>query len=104
MGEPNLQDLLDRISKLEDLLRPRIPGGGVTDPGPDGWVGGWIGGPRFTFPSPWGPGGPRTDPSPIDFSRFNKSQLEVTREMIRSDKVRLEAFEKLVDQQIKSIK
>jgi hypothetical protein len=101
MADPNLQDLSERIAKLEDLLRPRIPGGGVTDPGPDGWMPTWFGGPRLRFPFPWPEPG---DPMPFDLSRLNKSQLEVTREMIRSNKIRLEALEKLVDQQIKSVK
>src|SRR5436309_1290968 len=96
MADPTLKDIAARLDQLEALFR-RIPGGGVVDPGPDpfGW---WR--PRGPFPVP-GPFPHPGDPPTIDLSRFNKAQLTMTKEMLKSERSRLDAMEKLVDAQIK---
>ena len=48
--------------------------------------------------------GPIFDPPPTDLSRFNKAQLSMTKEMIKTERQRLEAMERLIDDQIKAIK
>ena len=97
MADPEISDLIARIQNLEKLIE-RIPGGGVVDPAPDPW-GGWFPRPR-PFPVPWPPG----DPSPIDLSRLTRTQLEMTREMLKTEKFRIESMEKLLDEQIDALK
>ena len=107
MADPTIKDLIDRIDKLEASLS-RVPSI-IADPAPDPWGGG----------NPWGPfvqnfgqlagflgrrPGPIFDPPPTDLSRFNKAQLSMTREMLKTERQRLEAMEKLIDDQIKAIK
>lgn len=100
MADPSLKDIAARLERIESLFTWRIPGGGVTDPGPDPWGGGWFGGRgRFTFPFPIPIPG---DPSPIDLSRLTRAQLAVAKEMIKTERFRLEALEKLVDAQLKA--
>jgi hypothetical protein len=103
MADPTMQDLIARIDKLEASLT-RVPNI-VADPAPDPW-GGW--GPilqNFGNLSALGRGiRPIPDPPPIDFSRFNKAQLSMTKEMLKTERVRLEGMEKLIDEQIKAIK
>jgi len=99
MANPSLKDISARLDRLESLIS-RIPGGGVTDPGPDPWggTGGWLPRPRWPIPIPF-PG----DPAPMDLSRFTRAQLAVTKEMLKTERFRLEAMERLVDEQIKSL-
>lgn len=108
MADPTIQDLIARIDRLEASLTkvPNI----IADPAPDPWGGG---GP---WGNPWGPifqnAGQlaallRTrpgDPPPFDLSRFNKAQLSMTKEMLKTERARLDAMDKLVDEQIKAIK
>ncbi len=106
MADPTLKDLMKRLEQLEALIttRPPLPPNPVIDPAPD----------------PWGPFGgvfnsqvlsslarglrPIPDPPPFDFSRLNAAQLAVTKEMIKTERFRLDALEKLVDGQIKANK
>lgn len=102
MPDPSLQDIIARLERVEAMFPWRIPGGGVTDPPPDPW-GGWFGGRgrggvTFPFPIPI-----PSDPSPIDFSRLSRAQLNVTKEIIKAERFRLEALEKLVDAQLKAL-
>jgi|SRR3954454_5123986 hypothetical protein len=112
MADPTLQDLIARIDKLEASLT-RVPNI-IADPAPDPWGGG--GGPWGG--NPWGPilqnfgqlsalargVRPIPDPPPFDLSRFNKAQLSMTKEMLKTERLRLDAMEKLIDDQIKAIK
>ena len=105
MADPTLQDLIARIDKLEASFT-RVPNI-IADPAPDPWGG-----------NPWGPifqnfGNlsalargvrPIPDPPPTDLSRFNNAQLAMTKEMLKTERVRLESMEKLIDEQIKAIK
>jgi hypothetical protein len=105
MADPTLQDLIARIDKLEASLT-RVPNI-IADPAPDPWGG-----------NPWGPilqnfgqlsalargVRPIPDPPPFDLSRFNKAQLSMTKEMLKTERLRLDAMEKLIDDQIKAIK
>ena len=111
MADPTIKELSARIKDLEEIIA-RIPGGGVVDPAPDPWGGGgnpwgpWSPLPRprpqpFPFPFPWPP---NADPSPIDLSRLTRTQLEMTREMLKTEKFRIEAMEKLLDEQISALK
>ena len=111
MADPTIKDLIDRIDKLEANFT-RVPNI-IADPAPDPWGGGgpWGG-------NPWGPilqnfpqlsafargVRPIPDPPPTDLSRFNKAQLSMTKEMLKTERLRLDAMEKLIDEQIKAIK
>ena len=76
----------------------------ITDPAPDPW-GGWFQRPvasilparPFPFPNPG-------DPGPTDLSRLSKAQLAVTKEMLKTERFRPDAMEKLIDDHIKTIK
>jgi len=110
MADPTLKDLIDRIDKLEASLG-RVPNI-IADPAPDPWGGG------YPWGNPWGPifqnfgnlAGlargirPIPDPPPFDLSRFNKAQLSMTKEMLKTERARLDALDKLIDDQIKAIK
>jgi hypothetical protein len=108
MADPTLKDLVARLDRMESLLG-RLPGP-ITDPPPDPW-GGWF--PRNPFPSfaPV-PSFPRVpfpfpnpgDPGPIDLSRLTKAQLAVSKEMLKTERFRLDAMEKLIDDHIKTVK
>jgi hypothetical protein len=98
VSDPTLKDLAVRLDRMESLLG-RLPGP-VTDPAPDPW-GGWFPRnpfPRVPFPFP-NPG----DPGPTDLSRLSKAQLAVTKEMLKTERFRLDAMEKLIDDHIKTI-
>ena len=106
MADPTIQDLIARIDRLEASLT-RVPNI-IADPAPDPWGGGPWGG------NPWGPllqgqlaallRRPPGDPPPFDLSRFNKAQLSMTKEMLKTERARLDAMDKLIDDQIKAIK
>jgi hypothetical protein len=101
VSDPTLKDLAVRLDRMESLLG-RLPGP-ITDPAPDPW-GGWLprgpfpSFPRVPFPFP-NPG----DPGPTDLSRLSKAQLAVTKEMLKTERFRLDAMEKLIDDHIKTI-
>jgi hypothetical protein len=90
-------DLAVRLDRLEALL-DRI--GPVSDPAPDDW--GRLPG-RFdrwywNIPIPPRPG----DPSPVDLSRFSRVQLELALTQIAAERIRLDALEGVVKEQLKS--
>ncbi len=103
MTDIDIKELAARLDKIEDHLKARIPGGGVTDPPPDPWSGWFPRWPRFSFPFPF-PFPQPGDPSPIDLSRLTRAQLDVTKEMLKAERFRLDAMEKLLDEQIAAIK
>lgn len=98
MADENLASLVARFDRLEALIAHRIPQ--VFDPSPDDlgrWVGGGWGRP---IPTPWpNPG----DPVPIDISRLNKAQLQVSLESIKAQRIRLDAVENMIQQQLKGM-
>ena len=108
MADPTIKDLIDRIDKLEASLG-RVPNI-IADPAPDPWGGG------HPWSNPWGPffqnagnlasflRRPPGDPPPFDLSRFTKAQLSMTKEMLKTERARLDALDKLIDDQIKAIK
>ena len=112
MADPTIKDLIDRIDKLEASFT-RVPNI-IADPAPDPWGGGGWGGKSVgiqsffqNFPqlSAFARGvRPIPDPPPTDLSRFNKAQLSMTKEMVKTERLRLDAMEKLIDEQIKAIK
>ena len=95
-----LADLMARLERIEGTLALRIPQ--VFDPSPDdlGRFGGWHWGNR-PVPVPWpNPG----DPVPIDISRLTKAQLQVSLESIKAHRIRLDAMENMIQQQLKQQK
>jgi len=101
-----LGDLAVRLDRLEALL-DRFGGGIVSDPAPDDW-GRWPGrfGPIGNFdrqywhiPRPPDP----VDPSPVDLSRFTKVQLQLALTQIAAERIRLEALEGVINEQLKTV-
>ncbi len=101
-----LGDLAVRLDRLEALL-DRFGGGIVSDPAPDDW-GRWPGrfGPVGNFdrqywyiPRPPDP----VDPSPVDLSRFTKVQLQLALTQIAAERIRLEALEGVINEQLKTV-
>jgi hypothetical protein len=99
MADDKLAALEQRLDQLEMSLHGRFPFHHV-DPPPDDprWpVWPWWGGRRpIPFPIPE-PG----DPVPIDIGRLTKVQLQMALENIKAQRIRLDAVEKLVQQQLK---
>lgn len=94
--------LVARLDRLEAVLAARIPP--YVDPPPDEFprFGGWIWGQRpipFPFPGP-NPG----DPVPIDISRLTRAQLQLSLETIKAQRIRLDAMENMIQQQLKQQK
>lgn len=94
-----IDELRVRLDGMEALLHRRF--GPVTDPAPDDFGRGW-----HLPPSWWDrdwripkPG----DPSPLDFSRFSRVQLQMTLHTIQAERVRLDSMETLVNEQMKSL-
>jgi hypothetical protein len=90
-------DLETRMLQLEAFIR-RPPWN--VDPSPDDWgrvpvFGGWLGW-RGPIPVPQ-PG----DPGPMDISRLSKAQLELSLESIKAQRVRLDATERMIKEQLK---
>ena len=83
MADPTIQDLLARIDKLEAALS-RVPNI-IADPAPDPFGGGFQ---NFGQLAGFfrGRPGPIFDPPPTDLSRFNKAQLSMTKEMIKTER------------------
>lgn len=99
MGDETLATLQARLDRIENLIAHRIPQ--VFDPPPDDlgrFIGaGWGG----RIPIPWpNPG----DPVPIDISRLSKAQLQVSLESIKAQRIRLDAVENMIQQQLKQMK
>lgn len=95
-----LDELTARISRLESVFQ-RMPN---VDPAPDDW--GWGGLShigrlfrRFPFPFPDpNPG----DPVTVDFSRLNRVQLELWQAHIQAERIRLDALENTIKEQLKT--
>lgn len=99
MADATLTALNARLDRLESLIAHRIPQ--VFDPPPDDlgrWIGGAWGRP---IPIPWpNPG----DPVPIDISRLSRAQLQVSLESIKAQRIRLDAVERMIQEQMKGVK
>jgi|SwirhisoilCB1_FD_contig_81_1838349_length_511_multi_3_in_0_out_0_1 hypothetical protein len=101
--DKSIADIAARLERIEAALSFRPPH--VFDPSPDdiprgggGW--GWLGGQRY-IPIPWpNPG----DPVPIDISRLTRAQLQVSLESIKAQRIRLDAVENMIQQQLKQLK
>ena len=94
----SLEDVVARLDRLESLLDRFGP---ISDPAPDDW--GRLPG-RFdlrwwNIPIPPRPG----DPSPVDLSRFSRVQLELAVHQIAAERIRLDALEDMVKQQLKTV-
>jgi hypothetical protein len=96
MANDQIAKIDERLARLEAALTWRIPP--VFDPPPDdfGRFGGFL--PRFPIPLP-NPG----DPVPIDISRLSKAQLEVSLENLKAQRIRLDAMETMIKQQMKQL-
>jgi hypothetical protein len=99
MPDDTLAALHVRLDRLEALIAHRVPQ--VFDPSPDDpgrWTHfGW----GRPIPLPWPQPG---DPVPIDISRLSKAQLQVSLEMIKAQRIRLDALEQTIHEQVKKTK
>ena len=95
-------DLGARLDRIEALLSARIPQ--IFDPPPDDW--GRQYGPYAwrNVPVPISVMGPHTDPVPIDLTRLSRVQLQLTLETIKAQRVRLDAVEKMVNEQLGAVR
>jgi hypothetical protein len=97
--DKTLSRLEARLERIESLIG-RLPQ--IGDPPPDdlGRWGGWgrIGWRPIPIPIPE-PG----DPVPIDISRLSRAQLELSLQSIKAHRIRLDAMETMIKQQIKQI-
>lgn len=94
MPDDKFAALEARLERIESALLHRIPP--VFDPSPDDitrW-GGWGGWRPIPIPTPG-------DPVPIDISRLTKAQLQVSLEAIKAQRIRLDAVETMIQQQLK---
>ncbi len=96
--KPTLADVSARLERLESLLDRFSP---VSDPAPDDWG-------RIPWrPDRWGwqipvpP--PKGDPSPVDLSRFSRVQLELAVHQIAAERIRLDALEGVVKEQLAAL-
>lgn len=104
MADDKFSALEARLDRLETSLLGRYPIPPIFDPPPDdfprwGGFGGWPwwqGRRPIPIPEPG-------DPVPIDIGRLTKAQLHLALETIKAQRVRLDAVEKLVQQQIKEL-
>lgn len=90
-----------RLDRIESALISRVPP--VFDPPPDD-LGRWgsLFWPFRPIPIPI----PRPDPGdpvPIDVSRLTRAQLEVSLESIKAQRIRLDAMENMIQQQLKQL-
>lgn len=89
-----MAELVTRLDRIEAAIASRIPS--IMDPPPDdiGRIGGWW----RPIPIPWpNPG----DPVPMDISRLNRAQLLVSLESIKAHRIRLDAMENMIQEQLK---
>jgi hypothetical protein len=94
----SLDDLAVRLDRLEAMLDRFGP---ISDPAPDDWgrlPGRWWW--NIPLPVPPRPG----DPSPVDLSRFSRVQLELAVHQIAAERIRLDALEGVIKQQLKTAK
>lgn len=100
--DKRFSELESRLLNLEAFLQ-RVPF--PVDPSPDDygrwgrwshWHWGGIGGHV--------PVGPHVDPVPIDISRLTKAQLEVSLESIKAQRIRLDAMENVIKEQLKQMR
>lgn len=98
----DIDELAVRLEALEGVVRHRF--GPVTDPAPDDFgrwrwpLGDYWREWRVPVPIP-NPG----DPSPIDFGRLSKIQLQMVKFQIAAERVRLDSMEQLLEEQIKTL-
>jgi hypothetical protein len=93
--------LEDRLARLEALIAQKLPP--IFDPAPDdigrwgglAW-GGWRTAGRVPFDIPT-----HGDPPPLDISRLSRVQLQVALESIKAQRIRLDAIEGGIKQQLK---
>ena len=97
--EKSMGDFAERLERLEALLIHRIPP--HVDPSPDDWRWGGYGWWQRPVPIPF-PGPNPGDPVPTDISRFSRAQLELTLESIKAQRIRLDAVEGMVKNQLKA--
>jgi hypothetical protein len=98
--DKTLARLEARLERIESAIAARIPQ--VFDPPPDD-LGRWVNWGRLTWrpiPIPIPDPG---DPVPIDLSRLSRSQLELALQSIKAQRVRLDAMETMIKQQIKQV-
>lgn len=97
-------ELNARISRLESVFQ-RMPN---VDPAPDdwGWGGGglsnlakWLRRIPIPFPEP-NPG----DPVTVDFSRLSRAQLNLWLGHIQAERIRLDALENTLKEQLQAVK
>jgi hypothetical protein len=97
--DKTLARLEARLDRIESVLS-RLPS--IGDPPPDdiGRWGGWgrLGWRPIPIPIPE-PG----DPVPIDISRLSRAQLDLALQSIKAHRVRLDAMESMIKQQIKQV-
>lgn len=112
-NEKILKSIEERLARLEaGMVARRSPVlGPQVDPAPWGPM------PPIVDPGPWGPYPypyprpyPRpypdpnpVDPSPIDFSRLTRVQLDTILHSINAEKIRLDALENQIKDEIKKI-
>lgn len=100
MADDRMAALESRLERLEMSLHGRFPYPPV-DPAPDDWRSPWQWwGGRRPIPIPIPEPG---DPVPIDIGRLSRVQLQIALENIKAQRVRLDAVEKLVQQQLKQV-
>jgi hypothetical protein len=98
--EKRLAELDARLARMESALQ-RIPH--VFDPPPDdwGWLSRWF---RFTPVIPLPPPRPEPgDPPTVDLSRLSRVQLELALANVKAERIRLDALEHSIGQQLKQI-
>ncbi|TAH38031.1 MAG: hypothetical protein EYC70_05245 [Planctomycetota bacterium] len=103
-ADKTLANLEARVAQLEAIATrspSRQPFPFPYDPAPDDW--GWRFPRRFWDRPRPGPEPEPGDPVPFDISRFTRSQLELTREGIKGEMIRLEGVLKIVESQLGSM-
>jgi hypothetical protein len=97
VAKPTLAGVSARLDRLESVLDRLGP---VSDPAPDDWGRYWR--PGWGTWGGWRPPRPG-DPSPLDLSRLSRVQLELAVHEIAAERVRLDALEGMVKEQIAAL-